>query len=942
MSAASAVLAPLRMGAAVGGRGGVYAHDFMYDIAGLRATLDKIASKEKDDRSLPLPHNIIDVLLSHVSQMAKTSKTSIQCMRMACEVVGRLGLSLQYLERWLPGNLLTQLLQHMITLPESTRTLANVQHCRYIVRTYDENKGDVDVKKMVSSLENFLAQKKDEKESENQLLYPYGECLVPVPNVVAQIAYDLALWYFKKKEYTIANKYFTVAKEFQSQKRPEILNINKNTYVPASFIHFNLDSLNGFQRACGSTSASVSDGGIIAALLSLRGGDSTALFAILDSPITFAEAESSGTLSLDPEIAWAETRNDVLPEDLSWKITVRYTIVCAATRGTLPPPLFWTELSLHVCNPELMEYFFANCNEALMYFDNNSRVCDRVQKLAAYAINTMQIKDQSLATILREKFSSILPTITLESKGEHDKLRGSYAEGMRASIDLENLTDKERELEIVRTVDPTVVKQLAQYPEAANVSPVEVITSDKSENISQFEKHVILKCRRLRQADPLDSHKSMKFIEALGHTSAEASEAITHEKLMLLSAAILQGTATPADHAEIEQALPTLRVSDAVVFDSMSAYILNKGDWKGAFAQAKKWIAHASGRSRQLCVLLQYLALACTAVEGKENNSTAQTAENVSTQGEIVFSTQGNVAPLCQCLVSLLEDNNKVNQSLKRKRDSQENNVDVGGSGWDNMLGFIAALKHPIVIRTLVSGLTIAYNRSQTSGTNRISVSRYGKSASLFVPIAASLVISDMEDIKFREALLYAVQMALTHMPRDDTFKLALADLFHVKGDHLMAVRSYLEAFGLACFDFQQPVPQKVLGKKILHRMAVSLIEIKAFVQAAALCQYLRPVDHSLAFKALNQACGGPYPAASEVYFQFIWDLSMLELLAQLHKKGDARKLNLIRILIGRQEFNESTDRGTRNKAIETNRHDLLHALAREFMSNLRTTWREP
>lgn len=70
MSAASAVLAPLRMGAAVGGRGGVYAHDFMYDIAGnrpsfyhlkmkiifsitgLRATLDKIASKEKDDRSL--------------------------------------------------------------------------------------------------------------------------------------------------------------------------------------------------------------------------------------------------------------------------------------------------------------------------------------------------------------------------------------------------------------------------------------------------------------------------------------------------------------------------------------------------------------------------------------------------------------------------------------------------------------------------------------------------------------------------------------------------------------------------------------------------------------------------------------------------------------------------------------------------------------------------
>jgi hypothetical protein len=41
-------------------------------------------------------------------------------------------------------------------------------------------------------------------------------------------------------------------------------------------------------------------------------------------------------------------------------------------------------------------------------------------------------------------------------------------------------------------------------------------------------------------------------------------------------------------------------------------------------------------------------------------------------------------------------------------------------------------------MKTLVSALTIAYNRVQVNGDNRISVSRYGVAADVFRPIAMS------------------------------------------------------------------------------------------------------------------------------------------------------------------------------------------------------------
>ena len=105
-------------------------------------------------------------------------------------------------------------------------------------------------------------------------------------------------------------------------------------------------------------------------------------------------------------------------------------------------------------------------------------------------------------------------------------------------------------------------------------------------------------------------------------------------------------------------------------------------------------------------------------------------------------------------------------------------------------------------------------------------------------------------------------------------------------------------------------------------------------MQAAALCQYQRPVDYTAAFHAVNTACGGDMitSPASEVYFEFIWDTSMLELLIHVHKSlGSTRKLGILRALLGRQHFNEATDTRTRSRAIEASRHELLHALAREF-----------
>jgi hypothetical protein len=124
-----------------------------------------------------------------------------------------------------------------------------------------------------------------------------------------------------------------------------------------------------------------------------------------------------------------------------------------------------------------------------------------------------------------------------------------------------------------------------------------------------------------------------------------------------------------------------------------------------------------------------------------------------------------------------------------------------------------------------------------------------------------------------------ALRVALTTDPTEPVYYFAFADICHAYGAHLLAVQRYLEAFQQVSAFYQLPIAIEHFNAKTLKRLIDCLMNLDAHVQAVALCQYCRPIDHATAYKAVMMACGGAGLAgpASEVYFHFIWNIPMLE-----------------------------------------------------------------
>lgn len=61
----------------------------------------------------------------------------------------------------------------------------------------------------------------------------------------------------------------------------------------------------------------------------------------------------------------------------------------------------------------------------------------------------------------------------------------------------------------------------------------------------------------------------------------------------------------------------------------------------------------------------------------------------------------------------------------------------------------------------------------------------------------------------------------------------------------------------------------------VIRRLITSLHAMKAHIQCIILCQFLTPIDYSLAFKIIQENA----PLLDTSYFQYIWEVPILELL---------------------------------------------------------------
>lgn len=104
---------------------------------------------------------------------------------------------------------------------------------------------------------------------------------------------------------------------------------------------------------------------------------------------------------------------------------------------------------------------------------------------------------------------------------------------------------------------------------------------------------------------------------------------------------------------------------------------------------------------------------------------------------------------------------------------------------------------------------------------------------------------------------------------------------------------------------------------------------LNCHTQVAILCQFLREVDYKTAFKALQEQNSHD---AMDSYYEYIWDVTILEYLTYLHhKRGETDKRQIAIKAIGQTELNASNPEDVLQLAAQRRKKKFLQAMAKLY-----------
>ena len=782
---------------------------------------------------------------------------------------------------------------------------------------------------------------------------------------------DIAKYHYVTEDYTTCHRHLEQAKKHFTDAQPSLASPNPTDkdadkeadlvacgVCPSQrFMEFSLDTLDGFETACIGLSVlehKQEDHPVANAIHAYLAGNVSPIKHLIEKTKVTKGSEAADT---EPVIARDLTQQvvnrnaDAFPEK-AWQIKVADTVHGVA-HGIVPRPSFWIEFAKRKENTALVANIFENCSTTLAAPSSSpSDAAEASFRLRGFARRVFaRLGKGDAAQGVKDKYvhlfdndahetNSSEKATTEAAKLVHDMEAAS--EHMREQLS----TAANRELEITSTMIPQTMIAILRHPETEY-------------NANDVNSILLPKIRRLREIGPHGCRHALKLFDHVVPDS-QAPHKVRLERIFTTISAAKTGMATTEMIAALNLDIKTIKTNDCSALSEIAAYAVNRGEWPLATFLSNAWSkSHESwAQCRDLGQFLGSFVNACTALSGRkaaasqlghtgepavDDGGGGDAMDTHTSASETAHATNNQltdiVSPLCRAVVRIIEAP-YVQTGSKRKRDGADQ---ANAFLWENLLIFIEKLKHTTALKTLVCALTVAYNRAQAQSMrdNRLSFSRYGSIAEPFFPLAETLVVHDPGSANtsqvFTIALQDVIRIAVKSDPHDDAYAFALADLYFALGDHLVAARYYLEAFAQVSMFYQQQVPQAFLKEKTIKRLVECLMNLNAHIQAAALCQYQRPPDRTTAFRAINLACGGTdvMLPASEVYFKFIWDTNMLEVLVQIHQSlGCPRKITLLRELIGRQPFNEATDARTRGRAIDESRLELLKALTNEFCSS--------
>ncbi|XP_063307296.1 integrator complex subunit 8 [Pelobates fuscus] len=255
--------------------------------------------------------------------------------------------------------------------------------------------------------------------------------------------------------------------------------------------------------------------------------------------------------------------------------------------------------------------------------------------------------------------------------------------------------------------------------------------------------------------------------------------------------------------------------------------------------------------------------------------------------------------------------------SLIKNRDST-----MGIMYRSELLSFIKKLREPLVLTTLLSLFVKLHNLLEDI-VNDITA-EYISIWPSAIPNPQAVDV-DAVSVTVKELVTYT----LTINPNNHSWLTIQADIYFASNQYSAALNYYLQA-GAVCSDFfTKQVPPEVYTDQVIKRMIKCCSLLNCHTQVAILCQFLREIDYKTAFKALQEQNSHD---AMDSYYEYIWDVTILEYLTYLHhKRGEMDKRQIAIKAIGQTELNSSNPEEVLQLAAQRRKKKFLQAMGKLY-----------
>ncbi|XP_078253292.1 integrator complex subunit 8 isoform X2 [Rhinoraja longicauda] len=239
------------------------------------------------------------------------------------------------------------------------------------------------------------------------------------------------------------------------------------------------------------------------------------------------------------------------------------------------------------------------------------------------------------------------------------------------------------------------------------------------------------------------------------------------------------------------------------------------------------------------------------------------------------------------------------------------------------LVTFIKRLSDPLVLTVLISLSVKLHNIVRDDIVNDITA----EYMSIWPTTVPNLQLVDVEAVAV--TMKEMVSYSLSINSNNHYWLTTQADIYFATNQFSAALHFYLQA-GAICSDFfNKCVPSDVYTDMVLKRMIKCCSMLNCHTQVAILCQFLKEVDYMTAFKALQEQNSHD---AMDSYYDYIWDITILEYLTHIHhKRGETDKRQIAIKAIGQSELNSSNPEEVLQLAAQKRQKKFLQAMAKLY-----------